>query len=74
MIGWTQVAGSLALVGIAVLLSLWRGVRIEQEIGWAVLRAFVQLVALGFVIKQIFEARNIAWVVPVLGAMTSSAP
>jgi putative ABC transport system permease protein len=69
MIGWTQVAGSLALVAVAVALSYWRGVRIENEIGVAVFRSFVQLLALGYVIKLIFQTGNVAWVVPVLTAM-----
>jgi putative ABC transport system permease protein len=69
LIGWGQVAGSLALVGIAALLSFWRGIRIEQEIGWAVFRSFVQLIALGYVIKLIFEAGNIGYVVPLLALM-----
>jgi len=69
MIGWAQVAGALVLVGIAVVLSAWRGVRIENEIGWAVLRSFVQLIALGYLIKLIFDAGSVAWVVPVLTVM-----
>ena len=70
MIGWGQVAASLALVAVAIVLSFLRGVRIENEIAWAVLRSFVQLLALGYVIKAIFDARNAAYVVPVLAVMT----
>jgi putative ABC transport system permease protein len=69
VIGWGQVAGSLALVAIAVALSLWRRVPLEREIAWAVLRSFVQLIALGYVIKLIFEAGHVAYVVPLLALM-----
>ncbi len=70
MIGWWQVAGSLSLVAVAAGLSLWRAVPIQNEIAWAVARSFVQLLALGYVIKLIFEAKNVAWVLPVLLVMT----
>lgn len=69
MITWGQVVGALGLVAVAIGLSVWRGFRIENEIAWAVLRSFVQLIALGYVIKLIFEAGNVAWVVPMLAVM-----
>ena len=69
MITWAQVAGSLALVGVAVALSIWRRLPLERDIGWAVLRAFVQLLALGYVIKAIFDAGGVAYALPVLVVM-----
>jgi putative ABC transport system permease protein len=69
VIGWEQVLGSLALVALAVTLSVWRHVPLEREIGWAVLRSFVQLIALGYVIKLIFDAGHVAYVVPLLALM-----
>ena len=69
MITWGQVAGSLALVGVAVALSIWRRLPLERDIGWAVLRAFVQLLALGYVIKAIFDAGGVAYALPVLLVM-----
>ena len=69
MIGWGQVAGSLALVAVAIVLARWEGVPLGHEIACAVLRSFVQLIALGYVIKWVFEANNVAWVIPVLGVM-----
>jgi putative ABC transport system permease protein len=68
-IGWDQVAGSLALVAVAVALSFWRRIPIEREIGVAVARSFVQLIALGYVIKLIFEAGNVGYTVPLLAVM-----
>ena len=69
MITLGQVAGSLALVGVAVALSIWRRLPLERDIGWAVLRAFVQLLALGYVIKAIFDAGGVAYALPVLLVM-----
>src|SRR5439155_7266125 len=69
VIGWDQVAGSLALIVVAVALSWWRGIPIQNEIAWAVFRSFVQLVALGYVIKLIFDARNVGYVLPLLAVM-----
>jgi putative ABC transport system permease protein len=69
MITWWQVAGSLALVAVAIGLARWEGIPLGHEIAWAVFRSFVQLIALGYVIKWIFEANDIAWVLPVLAVM-----
>jgi putative ABC transport system permease protein len=69
VIGWEQVAGSLALVAVAIALSVWRRLPLEREIGWAVVRAFVQLLALGYVIKAIFDAGGLAYAFPVLVVM-----
>lgn len=68
-IGWLQVAGSVALVALAVALALWRRVPIEREIGVAVARSFVQLLALGYTIRLIFEAGSVGWTLPLLAAM-----
>jgi putative ABC transport system permease protein len=69
VITWGQVAGSLVLVGVAVALSAWRRLPLERDIGWAVLRAFVQLLALGYVVKAIFDAGRVAYAIPVLVVM-----
>jgi putative ABC transport system permease protein len=69
VIAWTQVLGALALVAVAIALSAWRGARLEREIGFAVARSFVQLVAVGYVLKLIFDASNVAWTLPMLAAM-----
>ena len=69
MITWTQVLGALALVAVAIALSRWRGARLENEIGVAVVRAFAQLVAVGYVLKLIFDAGHVAWTLPLLATM-----
>ena len=42
-----QVAGSLALVAIAIAVSFWRSAEVEQDMAVAVVRSFVQLTAAG---------------------------
>jgi len=46
-----QVAASLALVAVAAAISLWRGAALERDIGIAVVRSFIQLTAIGYVIN-----------------------
>ncbi len=64
-----EVAASLALVAVAIAVSLWQRVELEQDIAVAVLRSFVQLTAVGYVIKLIFDADNLLFVVLLLGVM-----
>jgi len=44
-IGWSGLAVSLLLVGLAIGLSMWRGLGLEGSIAWASVRALVQLLA-----------------------------
>ncbi len=57
-----QVAAALVLVAIAVAVSRWRGAGLEEEMGVAVLRSFIQLTAIGFVIQAIFDDGSLLWV------------
>jgi putative ABC transport system permease protein len=57
-----QVAAALALVAIAAAVSLWRRAELEQDLGIAVLRSFIQLTAIGYVIQAIFDSKSL-WVV-----------
>jgi putative ABC transport system permease protein len=61
-ISLAQVAAALVLVAIAVGISFWRGAGLEEEMGVAVLRSFVQLTAIGFVIQAIFDDGSLLWV------------
>jgi len=49
-----EVAGALGLVAVAVAGLVWPRVDLEQDIGIAVARSFIQLTAIGFVINLIF--------------------
>ena len=72
-----QVAGALALTAIAVGVSVWQRMAVQVDIGVAALRAFVQLTAIGYVIKLIFDSPHVAFafvliaVMVVFGALTA---
>lgn len=68
-IEWSQLVAALALVAIAAAISRWRRAELEQDIGIAVVRSFLQLTAVGFVIEAIFESDSIAFVVLLLSVM-----
>ena len=64
-----QVVASLALVAVAVLVSLWQRADLERDIAVATARSFIQLTAIGYVIKVIFEQNNLVFVTALLAAM-----
>jgi putative ABC transport system permease protein len=64
-----EVAAALGLVAVAVLVSLWRRMRLEGDIAVAVARSFVQLTAVGFVIQLVFRERNLLLVVLLIAVM-----
>jgi len=64
-----QLAATLALVAVAVAVSLWQHVELERDIGVAVARSFVQLTAIGYVIKLVFDQDNLLFVVALLSVM-----
>lgn len=55
------VLASLVLVGLAMAISTWFGLRVEQSIAWAAIRAGVQLVAVGFLLDWILDAGGGDW-------------
>jgi putative ABC transport system permease protein len=59
------------LVAVAVAVSLWRRADLERDLGLAVLRSFLQLTAIGYVIKAIFDSDSL-WVVMLLLAVMVS--
>jgi len=63
-----EVAATLVLVALAVAVSFWRRADLERDIGVAVVRSFIQLTAIGYVIKAIFDSDSI-WVVILLLAV-----
>lgn len=64
-----QVAASLALVAVAVLVSIWQRAGLEGDTAVATIRSFIQLTAIGYVIKVIFEQDNLAFVIALLATM-----
>ena len=57
-IGAGEVALALLLVAIAAVISRWRHVGLERDIGIATVRAFVQLLAVGYVLDYVFGGRG----------------
>ena len=70
---FTSVGAGVLLVGLALLLSWRQKLDIEREMGWACIRAFVQLMAIGYVIQLILKADHPAWVILMLAAMLGFA-
>lgn len=64
-----EVAASLALVAAAIAVSFWRRTDLEGDIAVAVVRSFVQLVAIGYVIQAIFDEDSLALVVALIAVM-----
>ena len=64
-----EVAASLALVALAAAISFWRKADLERDIAVATVRSFVQLTAIGYAIKLIFEADTLALVFALLAVM-----
>lgn len=60
---------TLALVAVALALSLLERLGLEKDIGVAVVRSFVQLAAIGFVINFIFGLESLGPVVLLLAVM-----
>ena len=60
-----EVAASLALIVVAIAVSFWRRAELEQDIAVAVIRSFLQLTAIGYVIQAIFDSDSL-WLVPAL--------
>ena len=66
-----EVAASLALVAIAAAVSLWRRAELESDLAIAVLRSFLQLSAVGYVIQAIFDSDSLWLVALLLAAMVA---
>jgi putative ABC transport system permease protein len=60
---------ALGLVAVAVVLSLYERLDLERDIGVAVVRSFVQLTAIGFVINFVFALETLGYVVLLLVGM-----
>ena len=64
-----QVTATLALVAVATLVSLWQRAELERDIATATFRSFVQLTAIGYVIKLIFDQNRLVFVIALIAAM-----
>jgi putative ABC transport system permease protein len=68
-IGLGRVGATLALVAIAAAVAVWERTDLEGDIAVAVVRSFLQLTAIGYVIKAIFASDSTLWVVLLLAVM-----
>jgi putative ABC transport system permease protein len=66
-----EVAASLALVALAAAVSLWRRAELERDLAVAVIRSFLQLTAVGYVIQAIFDSDSLWLVVLLLSVMVA---
>ncbi len=82
-IGWQGFALSLLLVLVAIVLSLWKQLGLERSIAWAAVRAAVQLLAIGLLLRVLLEpGTSILWgwlwvlvmIVVASGTVRSRAP
>jgi putative ABC transport system permease protein len=64
---------TLGLVAVAVALSLYQRLDLEKDIGIAVVRSFVQLAAMGYVIDYVFGLESLGAVVLLLAGMVGFA-
>ena len=64
-----QVAATLVLIAIAIAVSFWRRAGLEGDIAVAVVRSFVQLTAIGYVIQAIFDQDTLLLVVALIVVM-----
>jgi putative ABC transport system permease protein len=64
-----QVAAALALVVVAAAVSIWQHAELERDIAVATIRSFIQLTAIGYVIKFIFDENNLIFVFALIAAM-----
>lgn len=68
-----RIAGALVLVAVAMGISRWQKVGLEKDMFVAVVRAFIQLVAIGYALDLIFAARGPFWILLVVGIMVTIA-
>ena len=68
-IGLGDVAATLTLVAVAVAVAVWERTDLEADIAVAAARSFIQLTAIGYVIKAIFASDSILWVALLLAVM-----
>ena len=68
-----RIAGALVLVFAAMGISRWQRVGLERDMFVAILRAFVQLVAIGYALDLIFNSQGVFWVLMVIAIMVTIA-
>jgi putative ABC transport system permease protein len=68
-----DLALSLGLIGIAIALSLWHKLGLEQQLAYSSARSLVQLIAVGYILDLVFAINNWLVVLGILGIMMAIA-
>lgn len=68
-----RILGSLVLVGLAVGISYWQRIGLEKDMLVAVVRAFVQLIAIGYALTFIFNQEGLFFILLVVAVMVGIA-
>jgi len=68
-----RIIGALVLVFLAMGISRWQRIGLEKDMLVAVVRAFVQLIAIGYALNLIFAAESPFWILLVVGVMIGIA-
>jgi putative ABC transport system permease protein len=68
-----DLALSLGLIGIAIALSLWQKLGLEQQLAYSAVRSLVQLIAIGYILDLVFAIDNWLVVLGILGIMMAIA-
>lgn len=58
-LGYTEVFWSILLVVLAIALTLWWKIPVQKDLAIGSVRAFVQLVAVGYALKYIFDLESV---------------
>jgi putative ABC transport system permease protein len=69
----TRILGAMVLVMVAALISRQQNIGLGKDMLTAVIRAFVQLIAIGYVLEFIFTARGPYWILLVVVVMVAIA-
>jgi putative ABC transport system permease protein len=72
-IGAWELVLATGFVLVAVALSLWMGLRLERDLAIATVRTYLQLFALGFVLRWVFVNQTWPIVLALLGVMVVAA-
>lgn len=64
---------ALAVVAVAIAVSFSQKLGIEKEMAYSILRAFIQLSIIGFVLEFIFTQTNVLWILLAYGVMVTVA-
>ena len=68
-----RIAGALALVAVATAISRWQHLLLERNLMVASVRAFVQLLLIGYALDLIFSATNPIWMFLIILVMVTVA-